>query len=135
MKMAKASEADLKMTKKRVAELEGAQLDWAVAMAAGEHLSCDAWQEATKPGTLPFVMVGAGNGDKREYYPSSSWCQGGPIIDRENIWLAAPTGVRTQWSASVGDATDAVRGHTPLIAAMRAFVASKLCDDEVEVPE
>lgn len=104
------------MTKKRVAELEGAQLDWAVAKI--EHPRDTAIKQR-------FL--------DEEYAYSSDWSQGGPIIERENIWLSAPAGVLTQWSAAVGDATDAVRGPTPLIAAMRAFVAAKLCD-EVEVP-
>lgn len=134
------------MVKKRVAELECAQLDWAVAVAACEPLSCDAWQVPTKPGTIPFVMVGTGNGDKRVYYPSSSWADGGPIIERERIcieflqpgrWVAYPRtegGINARvtgktWSVYCED----LQSATPLVAAMRAFVASKL-GDEVEVP-
>jgi len=124
-------------TKKRVAELEGAQLDWAVAVASGEPLSVDAWQSSDKPGTLPFVMVGTGEGDKRVYYPSSSWCHGGPIIECERIdleWWDEENAI--QWWAQISEPAERaveINGQTPLIAAMRAFVASKL-GDEVEVP-
>lgn len=122
------------MVKKRVAELEGAQLDWAVAVAACEPLSCDAWQVPTKPGTLPFVMIGTGNGDKSVYYPSSSWAQGGPIIEREKIVISPFTLHGGQWMAwKYPENERPDYGTTPLIAAMRAFVASKM-GDEVEVP-
>lgn len=127
------------MVKKRVADLEGAQLDWAVAVAANEPLSVDAWQAATRPGTVPFVMIGLGSVDKRVYYPSSSWCHGGPIIERERIdieWWQDSNDLSVGWDAVVHmSVTQRVRldGPTPLIAAMRAFVASKL-GDEVEVP-
>ena len=134
----------MNMTKKRVAELEGAQLDWAVAVASGEPLSVDAWQSSDKPGTLPFVMVGTGEGDKRVYYPSSSWCHGGQIIERERIGLASQKnleGSAWEWVACKGGYDNSYHTNcvhmvaaTPLIAAMRAFVASKL-GDEVEVPE
>ena len=129
----------MNMTKKRVAELEVAQLDWAVAVASGEPLSVDAWQSSDKPGTLPFVMVGTGEGDKRVYYPSSSWCHGGPIIERERIgvhWTYSSAYNSGAWVSMVprGDHATSQLGPTPLIAAMRAFVASKL-GDEVEVPE
>ena len=74
-----------------------------------------------------------------------SWNQGGPIIERElicldnadvgkphHLWFARifTTQKGSGWDAKGFSAT----GHTPLIAAMRAFVASKL-GDEVEVPE
>jgi hypothetical protein len=68
------------------------------------------------------------------YTPSTNWAQGGPIIEREwvdlhcvndSLWEAecpAPGGLAMQ------------NGPTPLIAAMRCYVASKL-GDEVDVPE
>lgn len=63
---------------------------------------------------------------------STNWSFGGPIIERECIELhtysANDDGVVT-WRAN-----DYMDGHTPLIAAMRCFVVSKL-GDEVEVPE
>lgn len=68
------------------------------------------------------------------WYPSTDWAQGGPIIEREwidlhcvndSLWEAecpAPCGLAMQ------------NGPTPLIAAMRCYVASKLGAD-VDVPE
>lgn len=65
------------------------------------------------------------------FNPSENWSQGGPIIERENICLVElnNTGI---WRAFCGDKQ--VNGPTPLIAAMRCFVASKL-GDEVDIPE
>jgi len=62
--------------------------------------------------------------------PSQSW----PIIERERI-ATIPCG--EHWNAAMDDQTLDVfpfEGPTPLIAAMRCYVASKL-GDEVEVPE
>lgn len=115
------------MVRKRVAELEGAQLDAAVAIAEGLTVRArpGGTYHAKGDSMVPWYSV-------PRY--SVEWVRGGPIIERERIWLAAPIGLRPMWSASVGDDTDCVLGPTPLIAAMRAFVASKL-GDEVEVPE
>jgi hypothetical protein len=63
---------------------------------------------------------------------SSSWAQGGPIIEREYIQLT----IDLAWIATrkEGPAISEEQGPTPLIAAMRCYVASKL-GDEVDVPE
>ena len=52
---------------------------------------------------------------------STNWGHGGPIIEREGIEIC-PIG------------NGEFYGDTPLIAAMRCYVASKL-GDEVEIPE
>jgi hypothetical protein len=88
-------------------ELEGAALDWAVGKAGGWH---------------------------RDYPYSTDWVFGGPIIERErintldhgsswNCFYSRGPRVGQRWS-----------GPTPLIAAMRCFVSSKL-GDTVEVPD
>ena len=64
------------------------------------------------------------------YTPSTNWAQGGPIIEREGIALYLYGG--SEWNAHVGGRESV--GPTPLIAAMRCYVASKL-GDEVEIPE
>lgn len=75
--------------------------------------------------------------------PSTDWLVGGPIIERERItvapfdgkWAAMLIGNPGRGSAYIDayiEEWDAV-GPTPLIAAMRAFVAAKL-GDEVELP-
>jgi hypothetical protein len=69
------------------------------------------------------------------YSPSTDWAQGGPIIEREGIhikkhpsdWIALPYD-------SVFSEEAYQQGPTPLIAAMRCYVASKM-GDEVDVPE
>jgi hypothetical protein len=92
--------------KVKTSELQGAALDWAVA-------ECEQFVED-------------------EFEPSENWADGGPIIEREKIALSYDTG-RFGWVASFYDGDD-VFGGTPLIAAMRCYVASKL-GDEIELPE
>ena len=109
-------------------ELTGAALDWAVAKAAG-YLSKqgDHWMV-----TLPDVSVRMNfvpNSPRSSFSPSTRWAQGGPIIEREIVNL---TDDGQQWVAEGHDII--CTGPTPLVAAMRAFVASKL-GDEVEIPE
>lgn len=66
---------------------------------------------------------------------STDWAQGGPIIEREGISVNYANG---QWEAHTTtdqDTYDQIEyGPTPLIAAMRCYVASKL-GDEVDIPE
>lgn len=65
---------------------------------------------------------------------SSNWAQGGPIIEQEKICLWSEG---YDWEAKiqigVGEWVE-TWGPTPLIAAMRCYVARKL-GDEVEIPE
>jgi hypothetical protein len=73
--------------------------------------------------------------------PSTDWAQGGPIIEREGIGLLR-VGDRLphqQWDAGETDELPdtlwaVVSGPTPLIAAMRCYVASKL-GDNIDIPE
>jgi hypothetical protein len=69
---------------------------------------------------------------------SIDWAQGGPIIEREKIGFWAYTldeegNENPGWYAETF-AGSVATGPTPLIAAMRCYVASKL-GDEVELPE
>jgi len=97
----------------KVSELTGAALDWAVAKCEDE---LKFWPEI-------------------EY--STDWSQAGPIIERERMALTAylRADLVMQWRAVsfTGD-TMPMYGETPLIAAMRCFVSSKL-DDEIKIPE
>lgn len=98
----------------KTSELTGAALDWAVAQCEG-------------------ISVRNGFDDNCPEY-STNWTQGGPIVEREwvdlhcvndSLWEAecpAPCGLAMQ------------NGPTPLIAAMRCYVVSKL-GDKVDVPE
>ena len=102
----------------KTSELSGAALDWAVAKCEGEEVRLE-------KGQLEALWTDNG------YKPSTYWAQGGPIIEREKIGFSYDT-ERMGWSAFFYDGDD-VFGGTPLIAAMRCYVASKL-GEEVEVP-
>jgi hypothetical protein len=108
-------------------ELTGAALDWAVAKCEG----FDPETLNTKTGVVYSLRYGV-------YRPSSDWAQGGPIIEREGIGFDQYADY-PRWQAFTpapeqpsGQAV--CNGPTPLIAAMRCYVASKL-GDEVYVPE
>lgn len=129
------------MVKKPVSELEGAQLDWAVAKAEGRclHERTEYYAHQSDTG---FTCLDCGKDTYKEicgrdWKPSSSWAQGGPIIEREEINVVAPDLEAVDhdrlWSADRHEDQRICYGPTPLIAATRAFVASKL-GDEVEVP-
>ena len=97
----------------KTSELTGAALDWAVNQI---EECCD------DPFTPMF---------------STDWLQGGPIIERERIsvWFERHDDVDSGlliWFAQDGYAP-AMQGPTPLIAAMRCYVAGML-GEEVEVP-
>jgi hypothetical protein len=101
--------------KMKTSELQGAALHWAVA-------KCEVGAE--------FIS----EIDDPHFY-STDWAQGGPIIERFEIDLRSVE--EGLWEASnVFDdlAFHSFQGRTPLIAAMRCYVASKL-GDEVELPE
>ena len=107
-------------------ELTGAALDWAVAKCEG---ATDEWREDGPFlwGCVPCIRSG---GHDVNYRPSSYWTHGGPIIENE-ISQLADLGDEG-WEARGYGITET--GPTPLIAAMRCYVASKL-GDEVEIPK
>jgi hypothetical protein len=120
----------------RTSELSGAALDWAVAKLEGVLF----------PRSIPPY--------------STDWAQGGPIIEREGItvaycagdlgeprsgWVATPEQQGWDWGYGPYHEQDDEKsfqvyknttstGPTPLLAAMRCYVASKLGDD-VDIPE
>ena len=103
----------------RTNELTGAALDWAVAKCEGIGL-----------GPRGFVVYYF-EGDPAMWQPSTDWAQGGPIIERKKIAIDFDGAA---WCASDNRKPLANYGPTPLIAAMRCYVASKL-GDEVEIPQ
>ena len=113
----------------KTADLIGPALDWAVAKVKGLNPSSD-----PKSG---FAEAN-GFGCAIKHY-STDWAVGGPLIERE--WLditpwpnESDEGLR--WQCHQYDAPKPYQalGPTPLIAACRYFVASRL-GDEVDVPE
>lgn len=123
------------MKKIKVSEASGPVLDWLVAKALGlgyrndEKYGPMCFRPQTHPGVVHW--------DSKPLPYSTDWSQGGPIIEREGIWVSDPSGDvlhPRQWGALLKGTMHDTRGPTPLIAAMRCFVASRL-GDEVEVPE
>jgi hypothetical protein len=97
----------------KTSELTGVALDWAVAKCEGA-------------GT-PYIGKDGKHHLATANY-STDWSQGGPIIEREGIAIGKSW---ESWKAFTE--TSGGEGPTPLIAAMRCYVASKL-GDEVEIP-
>ena len=89
-----------------------------------------------------FVQIDGNYWKPLEHFnPSTDWAQGGPIIERREIGIRrnAPCSDGRQWEAipsitAKGAGGKYGYGPTPLIAAMRCYVASNL-GDEVEIPD
>lgn len=111
----------------KTSELTGAALDWAVAKCGPnpEYVT-------HKNGVIMRQPV------QYVYSPSINWSQGGLIIEREKIGLDYfPDGGHEhggEWFAACNEGEISSFGPTPLIAAMRCYVASKLGDD-VTIPK
>jgi hypothetical protein len=108
----------------KTSELTGAALDWAVT-------KCEGFDTDIEDGSIWGLWGWA-----------TDWSQGGPIIEREKVciqrciraceyhgWLALK-----DESFNDRSGPDEVWGDTPLLAAMRCYVANKL-GDEIEIPE
>jgi hypothetical protein len=67
----------------------------------------------------------------KDFNPSTNWSHGGPIIEREKIELH--NAVNNEWAAHAEFQVYGI-GPTPLVAAMRCYVASKL-GDNIDIPE
>jgi hypothetical protein len=101
-------------------ELTGAALDWAVAKCEGGHIGV----------ANNGVFFDASNGEGfTSFNPSTDPSQAYPIILRECIATGKSWG---SWKAFTE--TSEGEGPTPLVAAMRCYVASKL-GDTVDVPD
>ena len=102
--------------KVKTSELQDSALDWAVAKCElGEAIN-----EVDDP-----------------HFYSTDWALAGPIIERERISVEdCQDGAGLYWEATRIEppAVSEARGPTPLVAAMRCYVASQL-GDEVELPE
>ena len=110
----------------KVDQLTGTDLDWAVAVCEG-FTDYDPDTETMMP---PRKGYGRVNFD--EYSFSTDWSLAGEIIEREKIELFMRD---EKWFAySSLSRPEDFYGETPLIAAMRCYVASEL-GDEVEIPK
>ena len=117
----------------KVAEASGRVLDYMVAMCNGKGIEFDCPSD-------PWLTVdGIVDQPLHSYTPSTDWAQGGPIIDREmrehgfDLWRTRDMSLHAaSYTRGVPDCYS--YGPTPLIAAMRCYVTSKL-GEEVEVPD
>ena len=132
-------------------ELTGAALDWAVALCKGlleaGHVVVDfeymSGHDPIRLNPRPDVYYSSA------YSPTTDWSHAGPIIEREKIgvWWATHfvddegTEYGNHWYAEPGMTDEnadksytCMTGPTPLIAAMRCYVASKL-GEECDIPD
>jgi hypothetical protein len=116
----------------KTSELTGKPLDYAVAVCeGGTGFIYDGITMCFEINNKTRVLA-AGWTVGMNYCPSNDWSTGGPIIEREGIELSL---ISNYWEAMIAfSGKEPQKGPTPLIAAMRCYVASKL-GDEVEVPE
>ena len=113
----------------KTSELTGAALDWAVAKCEG-HMDDETIIRRLEPDEEGWCIA-----------YSTDWAQGGPIIECERIaveflqWDDMDSALPV-WLAETqcGHNDQSETGPTPLVAAMRCYVVSKL-GDEVEIPE
>jgi hypothetical protein len=134
----------------KTSELTGAALDWAVHRANG----ADGWvSDFFKKARFPYSTEWMWGGPiiERENI-SVIRLENESIPDAQGFWQGK---YQDQWGAVIGDMhspeeqhgsqgdywgrsyhvdEDAVIGHTPLIAAMRCYVASEL-GDTVDIPD
>lgn len=106
----------------KTSELTGPALDWAVAKCEGREVK--AWAVHRRLGRCDY---------------STNWAQGGPIIERERVTLMYCEGEYIAGTNPECFDNQVFMYHkhygpTPLIAAMRCYVASRL-GEEVDVPE
>jgi hypothetical protein len=140
----------------KTSELTGAALDWSVAKCEGLNPYIDTrsaqfcrmmftkdWEGCDDDLALvyPSMTDRARFGEMCNNIPkySTDWSQGGPIIERiEGFefkrWLECSPDTCCEAHIHNYDGDWIRFGSTPLIAAMRCFVASKL-GDEIEIPE
>lgn len=115
----------------KVSEATSIQIDWLVATCEG-FTDYDPRTEKMLPPRKEYGWVGL-----CDFNYTTDWSQGGPIIEREFMELGSDPGYELNskwWAIQHKGPGYQYWGPTPLIAAMRCYVASKL-GDEVDVPE
>lgn len=120
--------------KKNVQDLEGYELDWAVAIVAG----VPGIRVVQKPGkTCLYAMV---SGLDFPYQPSTDWAQGGPLAEGRGISIVEnlPCSPGRQWEARPSVTAKGAGGFygygpTMLTAAMRCYVGLAV-GEEIELP-
>lgn len=119
--------------KVKTSELSGKALDWAVASSEG---ASDLFYDTVASYWMKLngKDITFSKGWSQSYLPSTDWSLGGAIIEREKIRLDPR---ENEWQANSWNQMtlnfETSFGPTPLVAAMRRYVASKL-GQEVDVP-
>jgi hypothetical protein len=130
----------------KVSELSGPLLDYWVAQANGVT-GVKLWND----GAFSLFQWDDTKHDQFEFCYSTDWSQGGPIIEREHIatrYSPSLFGIEAFWEAEIAPSpfqrvdyfpspepvNAYATGPTLLVAAMRAYVASKFGDEVEEVP-
>lgn len=114
----------------KTSELIDLGLDWAAA-------KCEEKGLGSYEGEMLSLRIRQG---VRPSPYSTDWAQGGPIIEREKFTLVfRDLGHASYWFSEAKEPYQENRyisgeGPTPLIAAMRCYVASKL-GDTVQIPK
>lgn len=133
------------MAKVLISDLEGTALDWAVATCLEvPHLV--ATEKNGKKIAPVIVLLGDTPYLSKEVSYSTNWAQGGPIIERENIFTYPSDLLGHGFGASkwklpvdvkVGNEFICKTDYAPtrLVAAMRCFVASRFKEELIEVPD
>ena len=111
----------------KVSEATPIQLDWLVAKCNGDFALYHNIEEGQR-----FLNLWTGSAFLKY---STLWGCGGPIIEREEIGFAK-YGPNGSWKAVIGETPrgSPFYGPTPLIAAMRCFICSRL-GETMEIPE
>ena len=114
----------------KTSEAKDQVLDCLVAKCEGRGI------EFEDPRDPWLTLDGIAHQPLHSYTPSTDWAQGGPIIERKRIGIVPSEDDANVWVGSMFEPDWKFNrtGPTPLIAAMRCYVASKL-GDEVEVPD
>lgn len=115
-------------------ELSGAELDAAVAQAMGKTWRIVEVLVEYRYARPVCMVAKHSEWTKRHedfsemFQPSFDWRHGGPIIDRERIQVLPYALPRQGWYADIRPeqgGSACAEGPTPLVAAMRAYVASR----------
>ena len=118
----------------RVWEFEGAQLDLLVAQAAG----IEGARIVDGVCMVPRLQAQPAQSSLSHYRPTSDWSDAGPIVERYaiSVWRypnldSWHAGTQFDFERSEGlKVRNYCQGPTPLVAAMRTFVASRLWKEQ-----
>lgn len=116
----------------KTSELTGNALSYTLCMIEMPHL---VWGKSIGIHAHSNQIIVPQLPSQRSYSPFMDWTFAGPIIERELIALSPYLYIDDAWQATLStpDKHYCAYGTTPLIAAMRCYVASKL-GDEINLP-